>query len=247
MAFILSVFSSPRLNIAADTSHSELGAVSSLRGQRMRLGGARWSWKKAGRWPKREEEEDEASWCDSSIRLCCAAISQPSSCQLSTMEGHLQPSLYIHGFPRRHCMPAPSHQLGGALCQLSAVCSGSKRKGQSGYFNRTSWSQSDAKAAGLSPSHCADDEEMLAPAAISVDTPAKVWKGGSELVKLKPLLTYNLQSFLFLLSPSPQWMAHFRGSPQPHSWWKSNTWFSFLDRSDFLNKVRVCLPSSGAT
>lgn len=40
---------------------------------------------------------------------------------------------------------------------------------------------------------------MLVPAAISVDTPAKARKEGSERVKLKPLLTYDLQNLLFLL------------------------------------------------
>lgn len=42
---------------------------------------------------------------------------------------------------------------------------------------------------------------ILKPAAISVYTPAKARKEGSQNMKLKPLLTYDLQDLSALLSP----------------------------------------------
>lgn len=59
---------------------------------------------------------------------------------------------------------------------------------------------------------------MLAPAAISIDTPAKARKGGSALMMLKGLLTHDLRKLLFLLlsllSLSSRWIARFGGSAQ---------------------------------
>lgn len=83
----------------------------------------------AGRWPNR----GEASRCDSTIRSCCTAISQPSGCQLSTMEAtntHFIFMAFLAWCGSHHHTLAAVRQPGSMFCGvLSAVCRGPEKKG----------------------------------------------------------------------------------------------------------------------
>lgn len=71
------------------------------------------------------QQTQEASRCDSTIRSCCTAISQPSSCQLSTMQDanahFIFMAFHAHRESHRQTLAA-SRQIYSSPWVLSAVC-----------------------------------------------------------------------------------------------------------------------------
>lgn len=71
------------------------------------------------------QQRQEASRCDSTIRSCCTAISQPSSCQLSTMQDanthFIFMAFHAHRNSHRQTLAA-SRQIYSSPWVLSAVC-----------------------------------------------------------------------------------------------------------------------------
>lgn len=116
----------------------------------------------AGRWPNR----GEASRCDSTIKSCCIAISQPGGCQLSTTEAtntHFIFMAFLAWCRSHHHTLAAVRQPYGLLSgMLSAVCCGSKKGVQ--WVNGREGSErilavKKNGSVGLSTSHCANDGE----------------------------------------------------------------------------------------